>query len=274
MLAASGFIGDPFMAQANVNHTTLEYRLDGPDGAPVIVLSNSLASNLTMWNPQLPALLNAGFRVLRYDSRGHGGSSVQTGPYTMEMLTGDLAALLDHLRFDQVCVMGCSMGGMVAQMFASTQPERVRALLLTATACHMPPPDLWDQRIAAVRAGGMPAVAEGTIERWFTGPGRARMPAEVKRVREMVAATPAEGFCACCEAIRDMDQRESIKSIRAPTLVIVGEQDPGTPVAAAQAIHERIAGSRLTIIPEAAHFVHMEQEAAFNAAMTGLLNSL
>ena len=132
------------MAQANVNHTTVEYRLDGPDGAPVIALSNSLASNLTMWNPQVPELLDAGFQVLRYDSRGHGGSSVQHGPYTMQMLTGDLAALLDHLEFDQVCVMGCSMGGMVAQMLASTHPERVRALVLTATACQMPPPELWE----------------------------------------------------------------------------------------------------------------------------------
>ena len=262
------------MAQANVNHTTVEYRLDGPDGAPVIALSNSLASNLTMWNPQLPALLQAGFQVLRYDSRGHGGSSVHHGPYTMEMLGADLLALLDHLAFEQVCVMGCSMGGMVAQMLATTNPQRVRALLLTATACHMPTPQMWDARIEAVRAGGMAAVADATIERWFTAPGRARMPAEVAKVRAMVAATPAEGFCSCCEAIRDMDQRESIKSITVPTLVIVGEQDPGTPVSAAQAIHERIAGSRLLVIPEAAHFVHMEQEAAFNAAMTGFLNRL
>ena len=262
------------MAQAIVNRTSIEYRLDGPDGAPVIALSNSLASNLSMWNAQVPELLAAGYQVLRYDSRGHGGSSVQHGPYTMEMLTGDLAALLDHLGFDQVCVMGCSMGGMVAQMLASTHPERVRALVLTATACHMPPPELWDQRIEAVRAGGMEAVANGTIERWFTAPGRARLRAYVERVRAMVAATPAEGFCACCEAIRDMDQRESIKSIRVPTLVIVGEQDPGTPVSAAQAIHERIAGSSLLIIPEAAHFVHMEQAEAFNAAMKGFLQGL
>lgn len=262
------------MAQANFNHTTLEYQLDGPSGAPLIVLSNSLASNFTMWNPQVPVLINAGFQVLRYDSRGHGGSSAHHGPYTMQMLTEDLRALLDHLAFDQVYVMGCSKGGMVAQMFAVTYPARVRALVLTATACHMPPPELWDQRIAAVRAGGMEAVADATVERWFTVPGRARLSEEVARVRAMVAATPAEGFCACCEAIRDMDQRDSIAAIKAPTLVIVGEQDPGTPVAAAQAIHERIAGSRLLVIPEAAHFVHMEQADTFNTAITQFLASV
>ena len=130
---------------------------------------------------------------------------------------------------------------------------------------------MWDERIAAVRGGGMEAVADATIDRWFTGPGQARMADEVARIRFMVAATPPEGFCACCHAIRDMDQRETIRAITAPTLVIVGEHDPGTPVSAAEAIHQRIAGSQLAVIPEAAHFVHMEQAEAFNRAVLEFL---
>jgi len=259
------------MGQARIDQVTLEYRFDGPRDGPVILLSNSLASNLSMWEPQLPALLEAGFRVLRYDSRGHGGSSVPRGPYTLEMLTEDALGLLEHHGLGQVYVMGCSMGGMVAQQLAATHPQRVRALVLTATACHMPQREVWEQRIAAVRSAGMEAVADPTLERWFTAPGRARMAGEVARVRAMVAATPAEGFCACCEAIRDLDLRERLGAITAPTLVVVGEDDPGTPVSAAREIHQRIAGSRLLVIPQAAHFVHMEQAEAFNAAVTEFL---
>jgi 3-oxoadipate enol-lactonase len=259
------------VAQTNVNHITLEYRFDGPRDGAVIVLSNSLASNYTMWDHQVPALTDAGFRVLRYDSRGHGGSGVTQGPYSLEMLVADVVALLDRLELERVHFMGCSKGGMVGQMLATAHASRVGALVLASTACHVSPAQTWDERIAAVRAGGMEAVADGTIDRWFTGAGQQRMPAEVARIRAMVAATPPEGFCACCAAIRDMDQRESIRAITAPTLVVVGEQDPGTPVSAAEAIHERIAGSRLVVIPDAAHFVNVERAEIFNATVLGFL---
>ncbi len=260
------------MPRVSIQDTAINYRFDGAKGAPVVLLSNSLASNMTMWDHQVPALTAAGFRVLRYDSRGHGGSDVPAGPYTIEMLTGDAVGLLDALELDRVCVMGCSKGGMVAQMLATAHPDRVRALVLTATACHTPAgAQVWEERIAAVRAGGMEAVADATIDRWFTKAGQARMPHEVRRVRDMVTATAPEGFCACCHAIARMDQRESIRAIAAPTLVIVGEQDPSTPPSAAQAIHERIAGSVLRVIPDAAHFVNVEQADTFNAAVTGFL---
>ena len=261
------------MSQAAVNNITIEYRLDGPADAPVVLLSNSLASNLTMWEHQVPALAAAGLRVLRYDSRGHGGTSVTRGPYTLEMLVDDALALLDHLELDRVHFMGLSKGGMVGQMLATRHPERVRALVLAATACHMAPASIWEERIAAVRAGGMEAVADATIDRWFTRPGQQRLTEEVARIRAMVAATPPEGFCACCHAIKEMDQRETIRGITAPTLILVGEQDPGTPVAAAEAIHERIAGSRLQVIPEAAHFLNVEQPEGFNAAAVEFLSA-
>jgi 3-oxoadipate enol-lactonase len=190
----------------------------------------------------------------------------------MEQLAGDALGLLDHLDIDRASVMGCSMGGMVAQMLAARHPQRVDRLVLTATACYMPKPEVWDERIDAVRKGGMASVADGTIDRWFTAPGQACMPKEVAAVKAIVASTPAEGFCACSAAIRDMDQRDSITGITAPTLIIVGELDPGTPVSAAEAIHERIAGSKLLVIPNAAHFVHMECADEFNAAVMGFLN--
>ena len=261
------------MAQAKLTHTPLEYRVDGPRDAPVMLLSNSLASDLSMWEPQMATLLSAGYRVVRYDSRGHGASGVPGGPYTIDMLAGDALELLDRLEVERACVMGCSMGGMVAQMLAARHGDRVERLVLTATACHMAQPSAWDERIAAVRAGGMEAVADGTIERWFTAPGRVSMADQVAAVRAVVAATPPEGFCACAAAIRDMDQRESIKAITVPTLVVVGELDPGTPVSAAQAIHERIAGSELVVIPEAAHFVHMERADVFNEALGRFLRA-
>ena len=259
------------MPQAQINDITVEYRFDGAEADPVILLSNSLASNYSMWDAQVPALTGAGFRVLRYDSRGHGATSVPAAPYTLPMLVTDAVGLLDHLGLGEVCMMGCSKGGMIGQMLAIRHPERLRALVLASTAAFAGGPDVWNPRIAAVREGGMGAVLESTVERWVTAPGRERLPAEVARIEAMVAATPAEGFCGCCAAIRDMDQREDIKAITTPTHVIVGEHDPGTPVSAAQLIHGAIKGSGLTIIPDSAHFVHMEQAAAFNSAMTGFL---
>jgi 3-oxoadipate enol-lactonase len=261
------------MAQVFANHITVEYRLDGPQDGPLILLSNSLASNLTMWDKQVPALTGAGLRVLRYDTRGHGGTHVTRGPYSLEILTQDAVALLDALGIDSAHVLGCSMGGMVAQRLATLHPQRVRALVLSATACRMPQPEVWDQRTAAVREGGMEAVADSTIDRWFTKAGQQRLVDDVARVRAMITRTPPEGFCGCCAAIRDMDQGESIRGITAPTLVLVGEEDPGTPVSAAQAIHERIAGSTLRVIPGAAHFVNVEQADAFNAALLDHLSA-
>ncbi len=243
---------------------SVHYRIDGEPDAPVIMLSHSLAANLDMWGAQVPALVQAGFRVLRYDSRGHGRSPVPPGPYTLEQLTLDAVALLDKLDLRRVDFMGCSKGGMVGQMLAARYPDRVNALVLTATAAHLPPAQLWNDRISAVRAGGMEAVVDATVDRWFTGSGQLRLSEAVDRIRTGILATPAAGFCACCEAIRDMDQRESVRTITAPTLVLVGEHDPSTPVAAAQLIHERITGSKLEVLADCAHFTHVEQAETFN----------
>ena len=252
------------MPDAQVNGTSINYRFDGPESGPVVTLSNSLASNLSMWEPQVDPLVDAGFRVLRYDSRGHGASAAPEGPYSMELLAEDALALMDTVGVSRTVLCGLSKGGMVGQMLATRHGDRLSGVALCATAAHMSPANIWDDRIKAVREGGMQAVVDGTIDRWFTKPGQTRLPAEVARVREGVLNTPVEGFCACVAAIREMDQREAIRDVTIPTLVMVGEEDPGTPVSASELIHDRIPGSTLQVIPEAAHFVNVEQSGAFN----------
>ena len=259
------------MPTATVNDVTLNYRWDGPEDGPVLMFSNSLASNLRMWEPQMAPVLDAGYRVLRYDSRGMGASEVTSGAYTIEMLADDAVALLDHLDVERVKFCGLSKGGMVGQMLGTRHPKRVQCLVLCDTSAYMGAPGTWDERIAAVRAGGMEAVLESTIDRWFTKPGQARLADEVGEVRQMILNTPVEGFVSCANAIQAMDQRESIREISLPTLVIVGEEDAGTPVSAAELIADHIPGAQLLVLKEAAHFANVEQAERFNGALLGFL---
>ena len=255
------------MPFADINGTTLHYRFDGPEQGPVVMLSNSLASDFTMWKFQVPALVEAGYRVLRYDSRGHGHSAVPEGPYSIEMLTADAVSLMDGLGLDKVHFCGLSKGGMIGQMLGTLYGDRLISLTLSSTAAYMAPKEIWDERIETVRKGGMAVVADATIDRWFTKSGQTNLASTVEKVKRVILNTPVEGFCACCAAIRDMDQRETIRDIITPTLVIVGENDSGTPVSAAKHIHKRITSSLLTVIPDAAHFVHVEQSSIFNQAL-------
>ena len=259
------------MPLAHVNGTSLNYRMEGPERGPVVMLSNSLASNLGMWDPQISALVGTGYRVLRYDGRGHGQSAATVGPYTMEMLTADAVGLLDALGLKKVHFCGLSMGGMVGQMLGTHYADRLISLVLCDTATQLPPPEMWDKRMEAARAKGMGGLADAFIDRWFTKAGQARLQAEVVKVRQMILDTPVEGFCACCSAIRSMDQRESIRAISTRTLVLVGEQDPGTPVSEAEFIHQRIASSELRVISDAAHFVNVEQASIFNDTLLTFL---
>jgi len=259
------------MPFAEVNGTTLHYRLDGPEQGPVVMLSNALASDLTMWEFQVPALVEAGFRVLRYDSRGHGHSAVSEGPYSIELLTADAVGLMEGLGLEKVHFCGLSKGGMIGQMLGSQYGDRLISLTLSSTAAYMAPKEIWDERIETVRKGGMAVVVDATLDRWFTKTGQIHIASSVEKVRHIILNTPVEGFCACCAAIRDMDQREAIGAVFTPTLVMVGEHDSGTPVSAANYIHKRIASSALTIIPDAAHFVHMEQSSMFNQALLNFI---
>lgn len=261
------------MKLADINGTTLHYRLDGPEDAPVVMLANSLASGLSMWDLQVQPLVKAGYRALRYDSRGHGRSAVPPGPYTMELLASDAVGLMDALGLEKVNFCGLSMGGMVGQMLGVQHGDRLISLMLCDTSAYIGPREIWDERIAAVEKNGMKSVADATIDRWFTKAGQKRLHAEVQKVRQAILDTRTDGFCACCAAIRDMDQRESIRAISTRTLVLVGEEDTGTPVSAAELIHDRIADSELQIIPDAAHFVNVEQAPAFNRTLLAFLKT-
>ena len=255
------------MPLAHVNSTAIFYRIDGAEKGKVVMLSHSLAADITMWESQMAALIEAGYRVLRYDSRGQGKSAIPPGPYTMEVLAEDAVGLLDALGLEKVHFCGLSMGAMVGQMLGARNPERLTSLTLSSTAAILSPSEIWDERIATVRCSGMESVADATINRWFTESGQGRMPDEIDKVRRVILNTPVEGYCACCAAIRDMDLRDSLNAISTPVLILVGEQDPGTPVSAAEFIHGRIPSSELKIIPHAAHFVNVEQANAFNDAL-------
>lgn len=254
------------MAHATINGIQLHYHLSGKADGPPLLLSNSLASTLNMWDPQMAAFEKL-FHVIRYDSRGHGKSEAPAGAYTIETLTADAVALLDHLGIDKTHFCGLSKGGMVGQRLATLHPERVDRLVLCDTAAYMGPATLWEGRIEAAQTKGMAGIVDATVERWFTAPFRAKAPEAIEPVRTMILNTPVAGFVGCCRAIQAMDQRETIRSITAPTLVIVGADDPGTTPDQAREIQSRIAGAKLVILPEAAHLSNIEQPALFDAAV-------
>jgi len=255
----------------SVQHERFNCRLDGRADAPVVVLSNSLGTNLAMWDEQLPALTQR-FRVLRYDQRGHGASSVTPGPYTIAQLGRDVLGLLEALKIQRVHFCGLSMGGMTGMWLAVNAADRIDRLVLANTTPKIGTPEVYDARIETVRKGGLAVVADVVIERWFTKNFRARAPEAVARIRAMLMATPAEGYMAACGAIRDMDQREAIRSIRNPTLVISGTHDVATPPADGRRIAESIAGARYTEL-DASHISNIEANERFTAELTAFLAS-
>jgi 3-oxoadipate enol-lactonase len=238
-------------------------------------MSHSLATSLDLWSPQL-AVLEPRFRVLRYDTRGHGASDAPQGAYTLAQLADDAVAVMDAFDIEAVHWVGISMGGMIGQAVALNHAERLRSLVLCDTAAAVPPEAqaLWQQRIDKARGEGMTALADETLQRWFTPPYLAKDPRGVRSIRGMILSTPVSGFIGCSEAIRQLDFLERLDDIRLPTLIIVGEQDPGTPVANSEAIHNRIKDSRLEIIPSAAHLCNVEQAEVFNQILLGFLQTL
>ena len=253
------------------NGISIHYRFDGPESAPVVTMSHSLATSLEMWEWQMPAL--SGYRVLRYDTRGHGGTDAPAGDYSLETLAGDLFALLDALKIESTHYVGLSMGGMIGQTAALMDQSRFRTLALCDTSSRVPPEaqPVWNERMATARGQGMEPLVEPTVERWFSSAFRAREAGEVDKVRAMIRATKVDGYCGCCAAIARLDLTDRISDIDRPVLLIVGEEDPGTPVAAHEAIRDRIAGSELVVLPEALHFSNVECQADFNRALIGFL---
>ena len=254
------------------NGISMHYTLDGRAGAPVVTLSHSLATTLAMWEPQLPAL-TARWRVLSYDTRGHGGTDAPKGAYSLDQLADDAQALLRALGIQRTHWVGLSMGGMIGQTLALKAPELFSSLVLCDTSSRVPPEakPLWDERIHTAETKGMEPLVEGTLGRWFTAPFRDKKKDVVDKVATMIRTTPVAGYVGCCQAISALNLTDRLSGIKLPTVVIVGEDDPGTPVAASRVIADNIKGSRLEIIPAAAHLSNMEQPEKFNKALSGFL---
>ena len=259
------------VSRIKANNIEISYQFDGPEEAQVVLLSNSLMSNFSMWDSQVEQL-STGYRILRYDQRGHGGTETTPGPYSIELLSEDVSALLDALELNSVHFVGLSMGGFTGQQFAIDCPEKIRSLTLCDTACVMPPRSLWNERIETARNHGIAALLEATLERWFTPPFHLTGAESLAKVREMILGTDVNGYIGCAEAIRDMNLCEHLSEISVPTLIMVGEDDPACPVSAARTLYDGIIDSKLVIIPQAAHLPNIEQTSVFNTALIDFLN--
>ena len=254
------------------NGISMNYTLDGPAGAPVVMLSHSLATDLSMWDPQMPALTPR-YRVVRYDTRGHGGTDAPAGAYSLEQLADDARALARGLGLPRVHWIGLSMGGMIGQTLALKSPELFASLCLCDTSSRVPVEarPLWADRIKTAEAQGMAPLLEPTLGRWLTGPTREQGGPLVDRIKKMILSTNPSGYAGCCHAISQLDLTDRLSRITIPTLIVVGEEDQGTPVAASRAINEQIKGSQLAIIKAAAHLSNMERPEEFNRIITGFL---
>jgi len=250
---------------AKLRDVTIKYDIEGPADAPVIACSHCLAGSSDIWETQAIALREK-FRVLRYDTRGHGNSSAPEGPYSMEMLASDTAALFEAVGIEKAHFMGISMGGMIAQVLALKYPERVSSLILCDTACSIPKAagPIWEERMAEAEDKGMAAIVDGTLERWLSQDFRIHSPATTERIREIILNTPVSGFIGCCHAIKNFDVADSLAELTVPALIMVGENDPGTPVDSALQIQENLRGSELAVLPHACHLSNIEAADAFN----------
>jgi 3-oxoadipate enol-lactonase len=240
----------------------LRYESEGRSDGPAVLFSNSLGTTHELWRPQAEGLSSL-FRIIRYDTRGHGKSDAPAGPYTIDMLGLDAIAILDATGVERAHVCGLSLGGLTAMWLAVNRPERVRSVVLSSTAARIGNAMMWEERIVQVRTAGVGPLADAAMARWFSPPFRAGHPDVVAAYHRMLSDTPASGYAACCEAIRDADLRPDINRIQAPALIIAGHHDPVTPPADAEDMHARIPNSRVALL-DAAHIANVEQATAFN----------
>ena len=257
------------------NGIHMNYQLSGKEDAPVVMLGHSLASSLAMWRPQVE-MLNQHCRVLCYDIRGHGGTDAPPPPYTLAQLGEDAMALLDVLDIDVVHWVGLSIGGMIGQCIVLNHPGRLRSLTLCDTAATLPKEadPVWQERIDLARREGMTPLIQPILERWFTPPYIARNPPMVDVIRRHILTTPVDGYAGGSEAIRGLDYLDRLSEIKVPTLIMVGEDDPATPVEASRAMHDRIPQSKLVVLPSAAHLSNIEQTKGFNHALMAFLTDV
>jgi 3-oxoadipate enol-lactonase len=260
------------MPRIEVNGARLFYTLSGKADAPVLMMSNSLGTTLEMWQPQLAAL-EGRFHLLRYDMRGHGKSDVREAACSIGTLGQDVLSLLDELQIGKVHFCGLSIGGVIGQWLGANAPERLKSLVLCNTAARIGTLESWNERIAAVEQGGVASIAQAVIQRWFTPAFRLASPGAVAPLQAMLLATNPRGYVLLCAALRDMDQRKLVESIRLPTYVIAGDHDPATTLEDAKFLQERIPGARLIALP-VAHISNVEAADQFNAAVIEFLQGI
>jgi 3-oxoadipate enol-lactonase len=256
--------------KTHANGIDIHYEISG--SGPWVTLAHSLATDLTLWD-ELTTVLEPHFTVLRYDARGHGQTSAPDAPYSFSQLVNDLVGLLDALKIGRTHFVGLSMGGMLGQHFALAAPNRLDRLAIVSSTSRIPPDAgaLWDERIAVARTQGMQAHVESTLARWFTAPYRAAHPEVMARIGALIAATPVTGFAGWGKAICTLYLTDKLGAIQAPTLVVVGAEDTGTPPAASQAIAAAIPGAQLEIIPQASHQLVIEQAETFTRLLLDFL---
>lgn len=261
------------MHTVHVNDIVLHYRIDGPAGAPVLVLVNSLGTDPRIWDGVI-ALLGERYRVVSYDKRGHGLSDAPQGDYSIDDHAADLHGLLDHLGIEQLALAGVSVGGLIAQRFALLHPARLTALILCDTAAKIGEAAMWNSRIEAVRNGGLSSIADAVMTRWFTDDFRAGRSTELAAWRNLFERMSATGYIGTCAALRDADLRDTVPAIATPTLVVVGDQDLSTPVDLVRDTAQRIPGARFHIIADAGHIPSIEQPEALTALITTFLSEV
>lgn len=262
------------MARVKLADGELNYQLDGPEGAPVLVLSNSLGTDLGMWDTQIPAFTEH-FRVLRYDTRGHGQSLVTEGPYSIEQLGRDVLALLDALHLDKVSFCGLSMGGLIGQWLGINAGNRLDRLVICNTAAKIADDEVWNTRIETVlrdREAAMVGLRDASIARWFTPEFAEREPAQAKRITDMLAATSPDGYAANCGAVRDADFREQVAGIQVPLLIISGSQDAVTPPSGGEYIQQQVKGAEHEVF-HAAHLSNVEVGEPFSRRVLDFLRA-
>ena len=258
--------------KARIRDVVINYEIQGPQSAPVVTLSHSLAAALDLWEFQVSALSDL-YRVLRYDMRGHGNSSATPGAYTVEMLNEDLLGLLDYLNIQRTHFVGISMGGMIGQVLAINHPDRLAKLVLCDTTGRVPAENvpLLEERIRIAETKGMEPMADETLERWLSDEFRRKSPEVTGRIRETIVRTPVPGYVGCSRAIGVFDVASELSKISAPTLIMVGEKDLSTPVTAAETINQNIHGSELFVIPGALHLSNVEGATLFNERLLRFL---
>jgi 3-oxoadipate enol-lactonase len=259
------------MPYADLDDVRLHYEFDGPADKPVLALSSSLGTNLHMWD-RVIASLTGEYRVLRYDMRGHGESSVPTGSYMISHLAEDFLSLADTLEIRQCVFCGLSVGGMIGIWLGIHASQRLKKLVLANTAARIGTREGWNDRISKVQGGGIASVADGIVERWFTAGFRQAFPGEVEATRAMLLASPSAGYVATCAAIRDMDMTSELHLIRTPALIIAGAQDAATPPSGSRELAEGIANSQYIELPTA-HISSIERPDAFSKAVLAFLRT-